>query len=67
MPMAIKYMRPKSIRECRKMEFKWYTLTDKVKIKCTLVQALKLCTGRTTHRGSRGIALPFYGHDTKRG
>jgi len=25
--------------------------------KCTLVQALRLCTGRTAHRGSRGIAL----------
>jgi hypothetical protein len=29
----------------------------KVKIKCTFVQALRLCTGRTAHRGSRGIAL----------
>ena len=29
----------------------------KVKVKCTLVQALRLCTGRTAHRGSRGIAL----------
>ena len=27
----------------------------KVKVKCTVVQALKLCTGRTAHRGSRGI------------
>jgi len=25
------------------------------KVKCTLVQALRLCTGRTVHRGSRGI------------
>jgi len=24
------------------------------------VQALKLCTGRTVHRGSRGIALLFH-------
>ena len=23
----------------------------KVKVKCTLVQALRLCTGRTAHRG----------------
>jgi len=29
----------------------------KVKVKVTLVQALRLCTGRTAHRGSRGIAL----------
>ena len=33
----------------------------------TLVQALRLCTGRTAHRGSRGIALPFHDHGTTRG
>ena len=38
-----------------------------VKVKCTLVQALRLCTGRTAHRGSRGIALPFHDHGTRRG
>jgi len=32
----------------------------KVKVKCTLVQALRLCTGRTAHRESRGIFLLFY-------
>jgi hypothetical protein len=37
------------------------------KVKCTLVQALRLCTGRTAHRGSRGIALPFHDHGTRRG
>ena len=30
------------------------------KVKCTLVRALRLCTGRTAHRGSRGIALLFH-------
>jgi hypothetical protein len=30
-----------------------------VKVKCTLVQALRLCTGRTAYRGSRGIALLY--------
>ena len=39
----------------------------KVKVKCTLVQTLRLCTGRTAHRGSRGIALPFHDHGTRRG
>ena len=34
----------------------------KVKVKCTPVQALRLCTGRTAHRGSRGIAVPLYRH-----
>jgi len=29
----------------------------KVKVKCTLVHALRLCTGCTAHRGSRGVAL----------
>jgi len=38
-----------------------------VKVKCTLVQALRLCTGRTAHRESRGIALPFLDHGTRRG
>jgi hypothetical protein len=37
------------------------------KLKCTLVQALRLCTGRTAHRGSRGIALLFHDHGTRRG
>ena len=32
----------------------------KVKVKVTLVQALRLCTGRTAHSGSRGIALLFH-------
>ena len=36
-------------------------------VKCTLVQALRLCTGGTAHRGSRGIVLPFFVHGTRRG
>ena len=39
----------------------------KVKVKCTLAQALRLCTGRRAHRGSRGVALLFHDHDTRRG
>jgi hypothetical protein len=38
----------------------------KGKVKCTLVQALRLCTGRTAHRGSRSIALLFHDHGTRR-
>jgi len=38
----------------------------KIKVKCTLVQALRLCTGRTAHRGSRSIALLFHDHGTRR-
>ena len=37
------------------------------KRKRTLVQALRLCTGRTDQTGSRGIALPFHDHGTRRG
>ena len=38
-----------------------------VKVKVTLVQALRLCTGRTAHRGSRDIALLFHDHGTEEG
>ena len=37
-----------------------------VKVKVTFVQALRLCTGRTACRGSRGIALPFHDYGTRR-
>jgi len=44
-----------------------YLCIGKVKVKCTLVKALRLCTGRTAHRGSRGIALLFLDHGTRKG
>ena len=43
------------------------TLRVRLKVKCTLVQPLRLCTGNMTRRGSRGIALPFHDHSTRRG
>ena len=39
----------------------------KVKVKCTLVRALRLCTGLTAHRGNRGIALLSLAHGSRRG
>jgi hypothetical protein len=36
-------------------------------VKVTLVQALRLCTGRTADRGNKGIALLFHDHSTRRG
>jgi hypothetical protein len=42
-------------------------LKQVVILKCALVQALRICTGRTAHRGSRVIALPFHDHGTGRG
>jgi len=32
---------------------------NSTKVKCTFVQALRLCTGRTAHGGSKGILYPF--------
>jgi len=37
-----------------------------VEVMCTVVQALMLCTGRTAHRESRGIALLFLDRGTRR-
>jgi hypothetical protein len=42
-------------------------LKVKVKVKYTLIQALRLCTGRTVYRGSRDIAILFYDLGTRRG
>ena len=41
------------------LEIKTGHLDGKEKIKCALVQGLRLWTGRTAHRGSRGILYPF--------
>jgi hypothetical protein len=35
--------------------------------KCTLIQALRLCTGHMVHKESRGISLLFHDHSTRRG
>jgi hypothetical protein len=40
----------------------WCTIPFSI---CTLVQALRLCTGHTAYKGSRGIALPFHDHGTR--
>ena len=42
-------------------------IKGKSEVKCTLVQVLMLCTDRTAHRGSRGIALLFLDHGTRKG
>ena len=44
-----------------------YVHKDNKKVKCTLVQALRLCTGLTAHRGIRGLALFFRDHGTRWG
>jgi hypothetical protein len=45
---------------CTKSKFLEGKVKVKVKVKVTLVQALRLCTDRTAHGGSRGIALLFH-------
>jgi len=43
------------------------TLSPCKKAGCTLVQALRLCTGRTAHRVCGGLALLFLDHGTRKG
>ena len=38
----------------------------KVKVKCNLVQAVRLCTDPMTNSGSRGVVLLFLDHGTRR-
>ena len=47
--------------------FRAFIEHKKVKVKVTLVQTLRLCTGRMAHRGNRGIGLPFLDHGTRKG
>jgi len=49
------------------MKIIWEFKLIKGKVNYTLAQALRLYTGRTAHRGSRGTALLFLDHGTKRG
>jgi len=44
-----------------------YGVYKKEKVKGTLTQALRLCTGRTACRWSRGIALLSLDHGIRRG
>ena len=61
----------KALRSVSKAIFGKFVQSAKIilqrKAKCSLVQALRLCTGRTAHRGRKSIALPFLVHGTRRG
>jgi len=61
--IQLNILRLKRRKKKEKVELRFFA----VKVKCTLVQALRLCTDRTAHRGSRGIALLFHDHGTRRG
>ena len=52
--------------ELLQLRFRDRATSVKVKVKCTLVQELRFCTGRTANSGSIGIALPFHDHGTRR-
>ena len=52
---------------CRILMQNYIYKGKKKKIQCTLVRALRLCTGRAAHMGSRGIAVFFLDHGTIRG
>jgi hypothetical protein len=55
----------------RELKYKFlriaYEIEIKLKVKVTLVQALRLCTNRTAHRKSRGIVVLFHDHGTRSG
>ena len=62
-------MRPKLVGNSR-ITIKYYIVVSdgvKVRVKCTLVQALRLCTCCTAHRESRGVALLFLDRGSRRG
>ena len=61
------YLFKRNLRPENDMVIPDFSIQEHVKVKCTLVQALRLCTGRMAHRESRGIALPFHDHGTRRG
>jgi len=55
------------VQICPVLRKSYQYLPVKKKLQCALVHALKLCTGRTTHRRSTGIALLFLDHGPRRG
>ena len=54
-------------RRMTKTDVETMLVSSKGKAKCTLVHALRLCTGRTVHRVRRRIALLFLDHGARRG
>ena len=62
---TIKCSTPSPLKYCNVLKVKLFPAEDwrmekvKSKVKRTLVQALRLCTGTTAYRGSRGIAVLY--------
>jgi hypothetical protein len=72
--MYVQFSKPTVSEPCSSVDWGTVRLIHNVwqryhhkKVKCTLLQALRLCTDRAAHRGSRGIALIFLDHGTRRG
>jgi len=49
------------------LEYRQFVQYSVVNVKRIIVKPPRLCTGRTAHRGTRGIALLFHDHGTRRG
>jgi hypothetical protein len=62
-PVAINLERNLKLKERVVVHFN----VKKVKVKVTLIQALRFCADRTAYRGSGGIALPFHYNGTRWG
>ena len=65
--LHVNRIRVKGIVKNRSLLTNKNTVQHKVKVKVTLVQVLRLSTGRTAHRGSRGIALLFHDQRHQKG
>jgi hypothetical protein len=55
-----------AVKKASTLEVRNVSDMEQVEVKVTIVQALRLCTGHTAHRESRGTALPFHDHGTRR-
>jgi len=56
---------PRTVQPVASSYIEW--ATGPTMVKCTLIEALRLCPGSRAHRGNRGTALLFLGHGTSRG
>ena len=54
-------------KSCQFLSKLYAAFSKKKKVNFILVHTLRLCTGRMTHRGSRGITLLFLDHGIRRG
>jgi hypothetical protein len=63
--LYIFFLKTLAVQSMRKEITQRYTFLGKVK--CTLVRAMWLYASRTSHRGSKVIALPIHDHGSRGG